>query len=79
VSKKQKQMEFISHDMFGVKIFDHTSSQKRLVHIAINPQGIHCSHCESNDCLHIEYLLEHPDLQKLLTQKRKQGWNIPDV
>jgi hypothetical protein len=77
MSKKSVRFELISHDMHGIKIFERTPTGNRLVNISFAPKGIVCSHCETDDCKHVEYVLEHPDFQKTLEQKRKQGWNIP--
>ncbi|MDR0470300.1 MAG: hypothetical protein LBH79_01070 [Nitrososphaerota archaeon] len=72
----KKQCEFISHDMNGIKIFDHQN--KTLVTITINPQGLQCQHCGTDQCSHVEFMLTLPDIAKTVRQKIKAGWNLPD-
>jgi hypothetical protein len=78
MSKKQQKFELVSHDMWGVKVFDHTPGCKCLVHITVAPQGVVCDKCETDTCPHVQYILKHSELQKTFEQKRKQKWNIPD-
>jgi len=78
VKKRGKDMELVSHDMWGVKIFDHTPTNKGLVHITVNPKGVTCGRCETDNCQHIQYILTHVELQKTFNQKRRQNWNIPE-
>ncbi|MCL2690679.1 MAG: hypothetical protein FWE56_00270 [Candidatus Bathyarchaeota archaeon] len=72
----KKQYELISHDMNGIKIFDHQN--KTLVSITINPKGLQCHHCETSQCLHVDFMLSVPDMAKTVRQKIKAGWNLPD-
>ena len=69
--------EIINHDENGVKLLDR--QLHRVVDVYIKPVGIKCSECDSSDCVHVSYVLQQPDIQKLIRRKRKEGWKLPDV
>jgi len=75
----KEKLDHINIDRTGVKIFDRQLIGNRLVHVSITPQGITCDYCETNNCEHTKYALTLPDVQKMITQKKKDGWNLPSV
>jgi len=34
---------------------------------------------ESNTCEHVDFALNEPDVQKIMKQKRKDGWKVTDT
>lgn len=69
--------EVLNHDENGVKVIDRQLG--RVVDVYIKPVGIKCLECNSSDCVHVSYVLEQPDIQKLIRKKRAEGWKLPDV
>jgi len=69
--------EILNHDENGVKVIDRQLG--RVVDVYIKPVGIKCLECNSSDCVHVNYVLEQPDIQKLIRKKRAEGWKLPDV
>jgi hypothetical protein len=69
--------EILNHDSRGVKIQDnklHLSAD-----VQFTPVGIYCPICDAHNCEHIRFALNQPDIQKIIKQKRKEGWKLPEV
>ncbi|MCL2642842.1 MAG: hypothetical protein FWD52_04975 [Candidatus Bathyarchaeota archaeon] len=77
---KGKCFELVSVDAFGgVRVFDRTVPGNRTVTVTFAPKGVVCSHCLNDSfCVHVEFVVTHLDMQKIVMQKRKAGWNIPE-
>jgi hypothetical protein len=67
--------EHINVDSNGAKILDR--QLKEVIQVYIRQDGIYCEHDETDECEHIKYALELEDVQKIVIQKRKEGWNLP--
>jgi hypothetical protein len=72
-------LERINTDSTGIKIFDRQLTGNRLVHVTFTPQGIKCDHCETDNCEHVKYALTQTNVQEILKEKKKEGWNLPDT
>jgi len=70
-------MEQINCDGNGVKI--HDRKLRRVADITFSRSGIRCSIDETNDCEHVKFALQQKEVQKIINQKRKDGWKLPDV
>ncbi|MDH5786747.1 MAG: hypothetical protein OEZ40_00445 [Candidatus Bathyarchaeota archaeon] len=70
-------MEQINCDEDGVKILDR--QLHRVVDVTFKPSGIRCNIDDADNCEHIKFALEQKDVQKIVSQKRKEGWKLPDV
>lgn len=68
--------ERINADSSGVLIFDRQLTGNRSVHISFKPTGIKCDYHGSSTCEHVRFALEQSDVQKIVRQKQKEGWNI---
>jgi len=71
--------ERINADASGIKIFDRKLIGNKLVHVIFTPKGIYCDYHETDDCEHVKYALEQPDVKQILKEKKKEGWKLPDV
>jgi len=69
------QLHYVNADEEGVKILDRKIPE--VVQVHITRKGVKCSYCKTNNCRHIKYALNQPDVQKTITKKRKEGWNLP--
>jgi hypothetical protein len=69
--------ELINHDENGLKIWDR--QQRRVADIYIKPKGIWCTLCQKNGCEHVDYALRQPDVEEIITKKRKEGWELPEI
>jgi hypothetical protein len=69
--------ELINHDENGLKIWDR--QLRRVADVYIKPKGISCTLCEKTNCEHVDYALKQPDVQDIITKKRKEGWELPEV
>ena len=61
----------------GVRITDRKIGM--IAEIYIKPQGIFCDIDKSNTCEHIDFALTVPAIQEIITRKRKEGWNLPEI
>jgi len=73
---KQTTMKFLSIDCNIIKIYDRQVNWG--VNIQVTQKGLHCAHCNTNQCQHIEYVLTIPEVQKEIHKKIKEGWNLPE-
>ena len=69
--------EQINSDENGVKILDR--QLHRVADVYFKRAGIHCILDDSDECAHVTFALAQKDVQKLIRQKRAQGWKLPDV
>jgi Arc/MetJ-type ribon-helix-helix transcriptional regulator len=53
----------------GVQIVDRQLN--RIIQVYFKPDEVFCEHDETDDCRHVEFALELPDVQNIL---RKKGW-----
>ena len=72
-------LDRINTDSSGIKIFDRKLTGNRLVHVSFTPNGVICDYHNSSTCEHVEYALEQPDVKEIIRERRKEGWNLPDV
>ena len=59
-------------DEHGVKIGDKKLGLKA-IQIYFKPEGILCEYCTTNNCEHIKYALEQPDIQRIIRKKRLEA------
>ena len=71
------EMEHYNLNEEGVRILDH--SLDRIVDIFFTPQGIRCDECDESNCRHVKFALGVPQIQKVIRQKRKDGWDLPEI
>ena len=72
-----KTMWHLNLDSHGVLIWD--PELHRAVHINFTPKGIYCQADETDDCKHVQFALSKEDIQDVIRQRRKEGWNLPDI
>jgi len=77
--EKKSRFEKINADENGVKILDRQGEIHHVADVYFQRTGIHCNLDDSDDCEHITFALAQKDVQKLIRQKRAQGWKLPDV
>jgi len=65
-------------DKNGVKISDKKLGLKA-IQIFFKPDGILCEYCGTDNCEHIKYALEQPKIRKIILQRKREGWKLPDV
>jgi hypothetical protein len=67
----------------GVRILDRALATKatsgKVVDIYFRPEGIWCEHCQADSCRHIDFALTVPSIQKVIDEKRGEGWKLPAV
>lgn len=61
----------------GVRITDRKIGM--IADIYIKPQGIFCDLDKSDKCEHIDFALAVPKIQKIIRERQKEGWKLPDV
>lgn len=69
--------EQVNTDENGTKILDRKIHE--VVQVYIQPQGIKCGFDLTDDCEHIRFALQQPDIMGIVRKKRREGWNLPDV
>jgi Arc/MetJ-type ribon-helix-helix transcriptional regulator len=62
---------------FGARITDTQS--ELMAEIYFKPEGIWCDLDKSFSCEHINYALTVPKIQRVIHNRRKEGWKLPDV
>ncbi|NLB77215.1 MAG: ribbon-helix-helix protein, CopG family [Crenarchaeota archaeon] len=75
--RSEENLHMVNHGDNGVKVRD--TKLGRVADIQITPNGIYCPVCDASNCEHIRFALMQPDIQKIVTKKRKEGWKLPDV
>jgi len=63
------QLEHYNLNEKGVLILDR--SLDRIIQVYFKPDRVLCEYDETNDCRHVQFALELPEVQELL---RKRGW-----
>lgn len=69
--------EHFNLDEDGVRVVDRRLN--RIVDVFFKPEGIRCDLCGKSDCDHVKYVLNVPSVQAVIRQKRRDGWDLPDV
>jgi hypothetical protein len=67
----------INANEMGPLLYDR--SLKKTVQILITPNGFECAECKLDSCRHIKFALANPKTQKLIRERKKEGWKLPDV
>ena len=75
--KEVPRMEQINFDDNGVKIHDRKLG--RVADVSFRRNGIYCNLDDADDCDHIRFALLQKDIQKVIREKKAQGWKLPDV
>jgi len=70
-------MEQVNCDERGVKILDR--KLRRVADVIFGPSGIECSLDQTDNCEHVQFALNQKDVKALISEKRKEGWKLPDV
>jgi hypothetical protein len=65
----------------GVRVLDRSlttkSSSGKVIDIDFKPQGIWCTHCQTDGCRHISFALTVPAIEEVVERKRREGWKLP--
>ena len=65
----------------GVRVLDRALANKssggKVIDIYFRPEGIWCDHCQAQNCRHIDFALTVPSIQKVIVNKRSEGWKLP--
>lgn len=67
----------INANELGPLLYD--KSLKKTVQILITPKGLECAECKQSSCRHIKFAIANPKTQKLIRDRKKEGWKLPDV
>ncbi len=67
----------INANEMGPLLYD--KNLKKTVQILISPKGLECAECKLSSCRHIRYALTNPKTQKLIQERKKQGWKLPTI
>lgn len=65
----------INANEIGPLLYD--KNLKKTVQISITPEGLECAECKASNCRHIKFALANPKTQKLIRDRRKEGWKLP--
>ncbi|MDR2204094.1 MAG: hypothetical protein LBE76_07365 [Nitrososphaerota archaeon] len=77
MSKSKFNMRFLGIDANIIKLYDPVLGWG--VNIQVSPKGIHCTKCDTDNCIHIEFALAQAEVANTVRKMQKQGWNLPDV
>ncbi|MGA2308585.1 MAG: ribbon-helix-helix domain-containing protein [Candidatus Bathyarchaeia archaeon] len=67
----------INANELGPLLYD--KNLKKTVQILITPKGLECAECKQTSCRHIKFAIANPQTQKLIQERKKEGWKLPDV
>lgn len=67
----------INANEMGPLLYD--KNLKKTVQILISPKGLECTECKLSNCRHIRFALANPKTQKLIQERKKEGWKLPTV
>jgi hypothetical protein len=67
----------INANEMGPLLYD--KNLKKTVQILITPQGLECAECKLSNCRHIKFSLTNPKTQKLIQERKREGWKLPEV
>jgi len=66
----------INANELGPLLYD--KNLKKTVQILISPKGLECAECKLGNCRHVRFALANPKTQKLIQERKKEGWKLPD-
>jgi hypothetical protein len=69
--------EQINFDNEGVKILDR--ELHRVADVYFQPKGVKCNLCNAENCVHIDFALSQPQIQKVIRARKKEGWKLPEI
>jgi hypothetical protein len=52
---------------------------KKTVQILITPERLECAECKLSNCRHIKFALANPKTQRLIRDRKKEGWKLPEA
>jgi len=67
----------INANELGPLLYD--KNLKKTVQILISPKGLECAECKQSNCRHVKFALANPKTQKLIRERKKRGWKLPDI
>jgi hypothetical protein len=67
----------INANELGPLLYD--KNLKKTVQILITPKGLECAECKQSSCRHIKFATANPKTQKLIQERKKEGWKLPDI
>jgi hypothetical protein len=67
----------INANELGPLLYD--KNLKKTVQILISPKGLECAECKLSSCRHIKFALANPKTQKLIQERKKEGWKLPTI
>lgn len=67
----------INANELGPLLYD--KNLKKTVQILITPKGLECAQCKQSSCRHIKFAIANPKTQKLIQERKKEGWKLPDI
>jgi hypothetical protein len=67
----------INANEMGPLLYD--KNLKKTVQILITPKGLGCAECKVSNCRHIKFALANPKTQKLILERKKEGWKLPEA
>lgn len=77
LSGPPKNMWHLNLNDQGVLIWD--PDLHKAIQIIFSRKGIECQHDHKDDCKHIQFALTKEDIQEVIREKRKEGWELPKV
>ena len=72
-----KTMWHINLNSEGVLIWD--PDLHKAIQLSFTPEGILCQEDKSGNCRHIHFALSKPDIREVIRQRKKEGWNLPEI
>ena len=67
----------INANEMGPLLYDKNLQKTVQIHIA--PEGLECMECKARGCRHVKFALMNPKTQRLIRERKKEGWKLPDV
>jgi hypothetical protein len=65
--------------MAGVTVKIHDLNRRIVVDIVFRRVGVSCRACDIDTCQHVKYALSVPDVQKVVYEWKKDGWDLPNM
>jgi len=69
--REEPALEHFNLNENGVQILDRKIGQ--IIQVYFKPDKILCEYDETNDCKHVQFALDLPEVQEIL---RKKGWKL---
>jgi hypothetical protein len=67
----------INANEIGPLLYD--KNLKKTVQVRISISGLECTECKTSSCRHVKFALTNPKTQRLIRERKREGWKLPEV